>query len=115
MVIILAIWIYVIWVVILLGTEVTHSVQYYSSQKYADGKLLTQNYNYISPLGILTLFFTVATHFHTGKGACSSVDVARIVGVPQLLVNKILERFKAAALIYKVEGDTKGYLPARWI
>ena len=113
MVIILAIWIFATWVVILLGAEVTNSAQYYDSQKYAYGKLLTQNHNYINPLGVIALFCTVAAHFHKGKGACSVVDVAGIVGIPQLLVSKVFEKFKAASLIYEVEGDTKGYLPSR--
>lgn len=113
MVIILAIWIYATWIVILLGAEVTNSVQYYSSQKHAYGKSFTESHDYITPLGAIMLFFTVATHFHQGKGACSAVDTAGTVGVPQLLVNKIFEKFKAAGLIYEVKGDTKGYLPAR--
>ena len=59
------------------------------------------------------MFFAVAAHFHKGKGACSAADTAGITGVPQLLVNKIFEKFKVAGLIYEVEGDTKGYLPSR--
>jgi len=29
------------------------------------------------------------------------------------VVSKVFERFKAAGLVYQVEGDTQGYLPAR--
>lgn len=112
MAVILAIWIYVTWIVILLGAEVTNSAHHYDSQRYAYGKLTTKNYDYINPLGVITLFFIVASHFHEGKGACSAADTAGTAGVPQLLVHKIFERFKAAGLIYEVEGDTKGYLPA---
>ncbi len=111
--IILAIWIYVTWIVILLGAEVTNSAHYYDSQKHTYGQLITKNYDYINPSGVITLFFTVAAHFHKGKGACSIANTAGATGVPQLLVNKIFERFKDAGLIYEVEGDTKGYLPAR--
>ena len=113
MLIILAIWIYATWIVILLGAEVTNLVQYSNRHKGAHGKLLDENKDYINPLGVITLFFTIAVHFHEGKGACSAADTAGITGVPQLLVNKIFEKFKAAGLIYEVEGDTKGYLPSR--
>ncbi len=113
MIIILAIWIYATWVVILLGAEVTNSAQYYGSQKYVNGKSLIGNHDYINPLGVITLFFIVASHFHKGEGACTALDVSRAAGVPQSLVNKIFERFKAAALIYEVEGDTHGYIPSR--
>ena len=113
MLIILAIWIYATWVVILLGAEVTNLVQYSNRYKGSHGKLLDENKDYINPLGVITLFFTIAVHFHEGKGACLAADAAGSTGVPQLLVNKIFEKFKAAGLIYEVEGDTKGYLPSR--
>ena len=113
MLIILAIWIYATWVVILLGAEVTNVVQYANRQGGLHRKLLDENKDYINPLGVITLFFTIAAHFHKGKGACSAADTAGITGVPQLLVNKIFEKFKVAGLIYEVEGDTKGYLPSR--
>jgi len=111
--IILALWISATWVVILLGAEVTNSIQYSMGQTGLPGKLLDENKDYINSLGAITLFFTVAAHFHKGKGACSASDTAGITGVPQLLVSKIFEKFKAAGLIYEVEGDTKGYLPSR--
>lgn len=113
MLIILAIWIYATWVVILLGAEVTNLVQYSNRQENLHGNLFDENKDYINPLGAITLFFTVAAHFHKGKGACSVADTAGITGVPQSLVNKIFEKFKAAGLIHEVEGDTKGYLPSR--
>ncbi len=112
MLIILAIWIYATWVVILLGAELTNLVQYSNRQENLHGNLFDENKDYINPLGAITLFFTVAEHFHKGKGACSVADTAEITGIPQLLVNKIFEKFKTAELIYEVEGDTKGYLPA---
>ncbi len=113
MIIILAIWIYATWVVILLGAEVTNSAQFYGGQKSVNGKSLVGNHDYINLLGVITLFFIVASHFQKGEGACTTLDVSRAAGVPQLLVNKIFEKFKVAGLIYEVEGDTKGYLPSR--
>lgn len=113
MLMILAIWIYATWAVILLGAEVTNSIQYSNRQTGLQGKLLDENKDYINPVGAITLFFTISAHFHKGKGACSASDAAGIAGVPQLLVSKIFEKFQAAGLIYEVEGDTKGYLPSR--
>lgn len=113
MLIILAIWIYVTWIVILLGAEVTNSVQYFRNQQESPHSLLDESYNYINPLGVITLFLVVAAHFQKGKGACPAADVAAAVRVPLLLVSKVFERFKAAGLVYEAVGDTKGYLPAR--
>ena len=112
MLVILAIWIYVTWIVILLGVEVTHSIQYSNYKKGSYGKTINENNNYINDLGIITLFLIVASHFHEGKGACSAADVAATARIPESLVHKIFNRFKAAKFIYEVEGDTKGYFPA---
>jgi membrane protein len=112
MLVILAIWIYVTWIVILLGVEVTHSIQYSNYKKGSYGKAINENNNYINDLGVITLFLIVAVHFQKGKGACSVSDVAATARVSESLVHKIFNRFKAAKFIYEVEGDTKGYLPA---
>ncbi|MDE0088171.1 MAG: YihY family inner membrane protein [Candidatus Poribacteria bacterium] len=113
MLIILAIWIYVTWIIILLGVEVTNSIQQTVDSKKPFGKMPNENHNYINAPGIITLFLIVASHFHRGKGACSAADVATTAKVPESLVQRIFDYFKDANLIYEVQGDTKGYLPAR--
>ncbi|MDE0637599.1 MAG: YihY family inner membrane protein [Candidatus Poribacteria bacterium] len=113
MLIILAIWIYATWIIILLGVEVTNSIQQSMDLKKPFGKLPNEKNGYISAPGIITLFLIVASHFHSGKGACSAADVAATAKVSESLVQRIFDHFKNANLIYEVQGDTKGYLPAR--
>ena len=113
MVVILAMWIYATWVVILLGAEVTNSVQHFRQNGAVQGRLRSENKDYLNAAGVLTLFLIVAEHFHKGKGACLAEHVSASAGVSEEVVHKSFERFKAAGLIYEVEGDTLGYLPAR--
>ena len=113
MLIILAIWIYVTWIIILLGVEVTNSIQQSVDSKKPFGKLPNENNDYINAPGIITLFLIAAEHFHKGQGACSAADIAATAKVPESLVQRIFDLFKDANLIYEVQGDTKGYLPAR--
>ncbi len=110
---ILAIWIYATWIIILLGVEGTNSIQQSMDLKKPFGKLPHEKNDYINAQGIITLFLIVASHFHSGKGACSAADVAATAKVSESLVQGVFERFKDANLIYEVQGDTKGYLPAR--
>ncbi len=112
MLIILAIWIYVTWIITLLGVEVTNSIQQSMHLKKPFGKLPNEKNGYINAPGIITLFLIVASHFHSGRGACSAADVAATAKVPESLVQRIFDHFKNANLIYEVQGDTKGYLPA---
>ena len=44
---------------------------------------------------------------------CPPEQVASLSGISEDAVDQCLERFKAARLIYEVDGDTVGFLPAR--
>ncbi len=67
----------------------------------------------INVQGIITLFLIIAEHFYAGKGACTVSEIVTSAKVQESLVHNVLEKFKAANLVYEVEGDTKGFLPAR--
>ena len=113
MLIIFAIWTYVAWVVILLGAEVSNSVQHPHRQDAARGRFRYEPHGFLNAAGIITLFLIVAERFAKGEGACLVEEVATRSGVSVEVVHQSFERFKAAGLIYEVEGDTDGYLPAR--
>jgi len=113
MLVILAIWTYATWVVILLGAEVTNSVQHFLENGAMQRRLRDENNGYLNAAGVIALFLIVAEHFHKGKGACLAEQLRASAGVSEEVVHKCFELFKAAGLIYEVEGDTMGYLPAR--
>jgi len=113
MLITFAIWVYVAWVVILLGAEVSNSVQHFRQQDAARGRFRYETNGYLNASGVITLFLIVAERFAKGEGACLVEEVAARSGVSEEVVHQSFEQFKAAGLIYEVEGDTDGYLPAR--
>ena len=108
-----AIWVYVAWVVILLGAEVSNSVQHFRQQDGGHGRFRYETNGYLNASGVITLFLIVAERFAKGEGACLVEEVAARSGASEEVVHQSFERFKAAGLIYEVEGDTDGYLPAR--
>ena len=113
MLITFAIWIYVAWVVILLGAEVSNSVQHFRHQDVASRRFPYASNGYLNTSGVIALFLIVAERFAKGEGACLAEEVVVRSGVSAEVVHQSFERFKAAGLIYEVEGDTDGYLPAR--
>ena len=108
-----AIWVYVAWVVILLGAEVSNSVQHFRQQDGGHGRFRYETNGYLNASGVITLFLIVAERFAKGEGACLVEEVAARSGASEEVVHQSFERFKTAGLIYEVEGDTDGYLPAR--
>ena len=113
MLVILAIWTYATWVVILLGAEVSNAFQHLGQPSVARGKFRDGGNGYLNSSGVIALFLIVATRFSKGEGACTAEQVALHAGVAEAVVHESFERFKAAGLIYEVQGDTDGYLPAR--
>lgn len=113
MLIIFAIWIYVAWVVILLGAEVSNSVQHFRQQEATGRRFRYETNGYLNASGVIALFLIVAERFAKGEGACLVEEVVARSGVSAEVVYQSFEQFKAAGLIYEVEGDTDGYLPAR--
>ena len=113
MLVVFAIWTYVIWVVTLLGAEVSNSVQHFhvasiTSERFGDAPI-----NYIDASDVIMLFLVIAEHFCKGRGACSTERVVSVSSLPTEVVEQCLDRFKAARVIYEVEGDMDGFLPAR--
>ncbi|MCY3741269.1 MAG: YihY family inner membrane protein [Candidatus Poribacteria bacterium] len=111
--IILAIWTYAAWVIILLGAEASHVSQHLDPRGLARGKLRRSSNSYLNSAGVIALFLIVAERFVKGEGACTTEQVAMCAGVSEEVVHTSFEQFKAAGLIYEIQGDTDGYLPAR--
>lgn len=111
--VVFAIWTYVAWVVVLLGAEVSNSVQHFRSTTLPRERFGSVSGNYLNPSDVITLFLIVAEHFSKGRGACPPEQIASLSGIAEDIVDQCLERFKTARLIYEVDGDTIGFLPAR--
>ena len=113
MLIILAIWTYAAWVIILLGVETSNAFQHLDPRGPARRKLRHGNNSYLNSAGVIALFLIVADRFAKGDGASTTEQVAVRAGVSEMVVQASVEQFKAAGLIYEIQGDTEGYLPAR--
>ena len=113
MLVVFAIWTYVAWVVVLLGAEVSNTAQHFHPRPIKRNPLRYARNIYLNDSDVITLFLIVAEHFYKGRGACSTEQVVSISGVSEDVVDQCLSRFKGARLIYEVEGDTVGFLPAR--
>lgn len=113
MLVVFAIWTYVAWVVVLLGAEVSNSAQHFYPTRLPREQFGSVPGTYLTASDVILLFLIIAEHFSKGRGACPPEQIASLSGIFEDVVDQCLERFKAAQLIYEVDGDTIGFLPAR--
>jgi len=104
-------WIYISWLLILLGAEIAHAFQNLSlleaEERRQHGK---------EPLNALMatqLLAAVAAHHERGGPGIGRDQLAKDFGLSSDVVGRIVERLKEHGLIAEVRGDKVGLIPAR--
>ena len=114
-----AAWIYLSWLIILLGTEFTNAIQNFSKihiRQAIQGAELNageDNIIFVNSILAIKLFLMVAENYQNGNAALSKSRIAFKFGIPEEVIERIFKRYKEEHLLLEVEGDTQGYIPAR--
>jgi len=116
---ILAVWIYMSWLIILFGTEFVHVYQNIKTLHLkeaiqgAEPRVGSNKVIFVNTILAIKLFLAVAENFHKNKGAISKSHISLQFGIPEEVVDRIFKNYKENNLIFEVEGDTEGYIPTR--
>ncbi|MBW2039395.1 MAG: YihY family inner membrane protein [Deltaproteobacteria bacterium] len=103
------IWIYICWLVILLGGEVTYSVQNIRLETKSE-KFTEDNYDAYHALRVM---MAIGRSFLKGDGATSLDALAERLGIPYSLLVGILNRLREKGVVRSVDEGKVVYLPAR--
>jgi membrane protein len=110
---ILMVWIYLSWMIVLLGLEMTYATQ---NLRTIRQDLRGQRVNFASIEFIaLTVLLFVSRRFYAGKPALGQEDLASHLDVPPRLLRTILEELTRLGFVVETsqEIDGSGYQPAR--
>ena len=104
-------WIYISWVIVLFGTEVTFTLQYHRLGQEEKGASPGEPmYNpYYGVRAVLIL----RNHFREGRGPLSAVELANSLNIRYELVDDILFGLRQGNLVASVDEAREQFLPAR--
>jgi len=104
-------WIYISWVIVLFGAEVTFTFQYHRLEQEEKEVLPGDpTYNlYYAVRAVLAL----RDHFQGGKGPLSVVELANRLNVTYALMDEILLKLREAKFVASVDEAREQFLPAR--
>lgn len=116
---VLMVWLYVSWVIILLGAEIAYACQHVTSYPLARFAAAASCATapiasaYVREWLANTLYFSLLEHFRDGAGPWSAATFAQTYRLPMRLVQDVTGTLSQADLIVKVAGAPEHYVPGR--
>jgi membrane protein len=104
-------WIYISWVIVLFGTEITFTLQYHRLDPQEKGKS-PGDPRYIPYYGVRAVL-ALRDHFHGRKGPLSPVALAKNLNITYELADEILFTLRKTNIAASVDAAREKFLPAR--
>ncbi len=109
-------WIYVTWLIILFGLQLTFTTQNLSSLDAAEiaaARKAEQDYFLTNDLTAINLLKEIAESFYRGAGPIATTAVCRKLDLPEELGEKLVCCLIAAGLVARTQEPTVGLVPAQ--
>lgn len=106
------VWLYVVWLVTLLGMEIVYVGQHQEGLKtYA--RVLRSGDN-VSDAALVATMCQIATNFYDGRAEDSNqAQLAKHLGLPLFYVTSILHHLEAEGFLNRIAGNSENFTPCR--
>jgi membrane protein len=109
-------WIYVSWLIVLFGLQLTYTTQYLptlDAEEIEAATRKTDEYFIAGDLTIMNIVSVLASAFEKGDGAIEAAAVSTRLNMPAELADKVLEHLVSAGLVARVAEPKDGFLLAK--
>jgi membrane protein len=109
--IVFMIWLYVNWLILLLGVDISFYVQHsrYLRLQQHDIRL---GYGLFRRIG-LSVMYLLAERFHRGEPPWTVADLSARLDLPHQVIERVLETLQRRSLVLAVDRERMAYMPAR--
>jgi membrane protein len=104
-------WIYISWVIVLFGAEVTFTFQYHRLDP--EEKMVSPGDPLYNPYYGVRAVLALRDHFYTGKGPLSATELANRLNITYELMDEILSHLRKGNIAASVEEAREKFLPGR--
>jgi membrane protein len=106
-------WVYLMWLGILFGLQVSATLQMLHGRSLEEMEHPQSRTGMVDPTVVLTVMEIVAEHFVAAERAISSLQLADMTSIPESIIARIIERLVQEKWLLRVEGPDAAISLAR--
>lgn len=108
-------WVYVTWLIVLLGLQLTFAIQHFDSLEAADGPRAKEAEGRFiaNDMTAIAIAREIAVAFEAGRGPVSADDICRRLDIPEEFGQKLLDELVNRGLLVRTSEPRWGYTLAR--
>lgn len=97
-------WVYIMWLVLLFGLEVSATLQTLHGRRLEEMEQRQRKIGLVDPAAVLSIMEVVAERFHAGRSSTPR-QLAETTSIPESIVGEMLDHLVREEMLYRLAGE----------